>query len=260
MGDGVTAAEARTYAAPALEKGLDIIEILCKAETPLSQKDIAQQLGRSVGEIYRMLSCLVRRDYVAQTGDAYLLTTRLFELAHRHPPTHRLLVEAPNIMDHLATTLDQSCHLTVYGRGSQIVVAKIDAPSGMGFSMRTGAELDMLVSASGRVLLAFQDAATITRRIDECVRRRPDHADAGIGAILDAVRARGFESMPSNQVRGVLAIAFPILDSEGRAVAALSVPYVERIDEANRPLAEVHAATAAAAHDLTRRVGGTARA
>ncbi len=36
-----------TYSAPALEKGLDILELLCRAEVPLAQKDIAQQLGRT---------------------------------------------------------------------------------------------------------------------------------------------------------------------------------------------------------------------
>ena len=48
--------EGPAYAAPALEKGLDILEMLCRSEQPLSQTQIAQELGRSVGEIYRMLT------------------------------------------------------------------------------------------------------------------------------------------------------------------------------------------------------------
>ncbi|RZA13581.1 MAG: IclR family transcriptional regulator, partial [Proteobacteria bacterium] len=42
----VAEAEGRSYAAPALEKGLDILEALCRSEQPLSQKDIAQRVGR----------------------------------------------------------------------------------------------------------------------------------------------------------------------------------------------------------------------
>ena len=62
--------ESRSYSAPALEKGLDILEMLCRSEQPLSQKDIAKRLGRSVGEIYRMMSCLVNRNYVSRrTGE-----------------------------------------------------------------------------------------------------------------------------------------------------------------------------------------------
>jgi DNA-binding IclR family transcriptional regulator len=61
--------------------------------------------------------------------------------------------------------------VTVYGRGKQIVIAKEDMPSAMGFSVRVGAELDLLVSASGRVLLAFQDERAQVMRIKEARSR-----------------------------------------------------------------------------------------
>jgi len=246
-----------TYAAPALEKGLDILELLCRSEAPLAQKEIAQQLGRTVGELYRMITCLVDRGYLANVGDKYIVTTRLFELAQLNPPTHRLLTEASPIMQRLSGELDQSCHLTVYNQGRQIVVAKVDAPGGMGFSVRVGAELDVLVSASGRVLLAFQDVETRTMRIEESIERRPDHADPQITAVLDMVKVRGFESIPSVQVRGLYAVSFPIVDTRGHAIAALTVPYAERIDQIHRKsVAGVEAALGVAAQSLNTRLGG----
>lgn len=246
-----------TYAAPALEKGLDILELLCRSETPLSQKEVALHLGRSVGELYRMMTCLVDRGYLANVDEKYVVTTKLFELAHFNPPTHRLLTEAVAIMQRLSSQLDQSCHLTVYNQGRQIVIAKVDAPSGMGFSVRVGAELDLLVSASGRVLLAFQDAETRKLRIDEAIERRPDHADPQIHVTLETIKARGFESIPSAQVRGLYAVAFPILDRQGHAIAALTVPYAERIDQVDRTsIVTVEELLGASARTLTARVGG----
>jgi DNA-binding IclR family transcriptional regulator len=247
----------KIYSAPALEKGLDIIELLCASEAPLSQKDIAQRLGRSVGEIYRMLACLVSRNYASLSEENYAITTKLFELAHANPPTHRLLLEAVPIMQKLAGQLDQSCHLTVYGRGSQIVIAKVDSPGGMGFSVRVGAELDLLPSISGRVLLAFQDEEIRVFRIAEGLQRKPEHADPQIAGVLDFIRARGFEAAPSVQVRGLYAISFPILASQGRAIAALTVPYAERIDQSQRKsISEVQDALRDAAALLTSRVAG----
>jgi DNA-binding IclR family transcriptional regulator len=250
--------ERRPYSAPALEKGLDILEMLCRSDHPLAQKEIAEHLGRSVGEIYRMLSCLVSRNYVAQVDESdYTVTTKLFELAHINPPTHRLLFEAMPIMQQLAKDLDQSCHLTVYSQGRQVVLAKVDTPSGMGFSVRAGSELDVLVSASGRVLLAFQDAATMASRIEESAQRRPDQAAPKIAARLKAIRTVGYESIASVQVRGLHAVSFPILDSQRRAIAALTVPYSERIDQRLRKsIPEVKEALGAASLVLSRRVGG----
>jgi DNA-binding IclR family transcriptional regulator len=245
------------YSAPALEKGLDIIELLCASETPLSQKDIAHRLGRSVGEIYRMLACLVSRNYAALIDDNYHITTKLFELAHANPPTHRLLLEAMPLMDKLASQLDQSCHLTVYGRGRQIVIAKVDSPTGMGFSVRVGSELELLISVSGRILLAFQDEETQALRIHEALERRPEHADSQISGVLEFIRARGYEAAPSVQVRGLYAVSFPILDSQGHAIAALTVPYAERIDQTQRKsIAEVRVALGEATELLTQRMVG----
>lgn len=251
-------AEGRAYSAPALEKGLDILETLCRSEQPLTQKDLAQRLGRSVGEIYRMVACLVNRNYLALVDEnTYGITTKLFELAHVNPPTHRLLFEATPIMQRLAGALDQSCHLTVYGQGKQVVLCKVDTPSGMGFAVRAGAELDVLISASGRVLLAFQDDETRQLRLEECLQRRPDQADPQLDRTLASIRAAGYESIPSVQVRGLYAVSFPILDTQGRAIAALTVPYAERIDQSQRKsIPEVTEALGAAARQLSARVGG----
>jgi DNA-binding IclR family transcriptional regulator len=145
----------------------------------------------------------------------------------------------------------------VYGRGSQIVVAKVDSPGGMGFSVRVGAELDLLPSISGRVLLAFQDEEIRAFRIAEALQRKPEHADPQIAGVLDFIRARGFEAAPSVQVRGLYAISFPVLASQGRAIAALTVPYAERIDQSQRKsISEVQDVLRDAAALLTSRVAG----
>src|SRR5882757_615937 len=78
------------YRAPALDKGLDILELLASTEESLSQAEIAKALDRTPNEIYRMLDRLVRRHYVARTsGDRYELTLKLFALAHARtrPPS-----------------------------------------------------------------------------------------------------------------------------------------------------------------------------
>ncbi len=253
----VASSEGPAYAAPALDKGLDILELLARSDVPLSQKEIAQKLDRTIGELYRMVTCLVDRGYLINLDDRFIVSTKLFELAHINPPTHRLLTEALPIMQKLSSGLDQSCHLTVYNQGRQIVVAKVDSPSGMGFSVRVGAELDCLVSASGRVLLAFQDQETQHFRIEESVRRRPDHADPQITATLNTIRARGFESIPSVQVRGLYAVSAPILDTRGHALAALTVPYAERIDLVHRkPVTAVEGLLGTASRALSKRLGG----
>ncbi len=75
------------YSAPALEKGLDIIELLAAAPEPLSTRQIAEQLGRSKNEIFRMVFVLVERGYLSRDAatDVLTLSNRLFELGMRTP-------------------------------------------------------------------------------------------------------------------------------------------------------------------------------
>ncbi len=92
--------------APALEKGLDLLEALAAEPGGLTQKQLAARIGRSVGEIFRMLGTLQRRGYISRdprTGE-YVLTLQLFQLATQHPPTRRLQQVALPIMDALAAS------------------------------------------------------------------------------------------------------------------------------------------------------------
>jgi DNA-binding IclR family transcriptional regulator len=72
---------------PALDKGLDVLELLAREAGGLSLNEIARSLGRTSSELFRMVVTLARRGYIEQRdGDRYTLTLKLFELAHRHKP------------------------------------------------------------------------------------------------------------------------------------------------------------------------------
>ena len=222
------------YAAPALDKGLDILELLSKQERGLTRPEIAERLQRSVGEVFRMIECLTRRSYLVQTDDTFALGVKLFELSHQFPPMNRLLKEAFPRMEGLAKAVDQSCHLSVLSGARQLIVAQVDTPGGVGFSVKIGATLDLVKSASGRVLLAFRPEEDARRLI---ALAEPDLSRAATRTVLTTTRqiARaGFAFSPSRQFSGVEAISYPILDLHRRAIAALTVPYVTHLDDKTR--------------------------
>lgn len=226
--------ENSAYSAPALEKGLDILETLCQCENGLTQQEIASRLGRKLGEIYRMLNALVERNYVANVGNTYTITSKLFQLSHYHPPTYRLLTEALPIMEGLSRQISFPCDLRVYNNGSLTVIASIQPPNGLGFMTRVGSEIEVAPSASGLVLLAFQDPIIKEIRIKESL---PNKSDAEIEAFrisLKEVEEKGFASIKSKQFAGLHAISFPILDMNRNAVAAITVPMLARIDGTNQ--------------------------
>lgn len=245
------------YAAPALDKGLDILELLATQEQGLTRREIADRLGRSVGEIFRMIEALTRRSYLIQSGDTFLLGMKLFELAHELPPMNRLLREALPRMEALTRIIDQSCHLSVLSGPRQLVIAQVDTPEGVGFSVKIGATLDLLKSASGRVLLAFQDEDD-ARRLISLAEPKPSVAEQNAFAkMITKVAAQGYAFMKSNQFSGVEAISYPVFNLRGNAIAALTVPYVTRLDDVRRkPASSTQAALAEVAAELNAALGG----
>lgn len=248
--------DAPSYSAPALEKGLDILELLHESEAALTQKEIAHRLGRSVSELYRMVNILVRRNYVAAYGDKFGPTTKLFKLAQTFPPVQRLLTAAIPIMEELSRDVNYGCDLRVYSRGTQTVLAAVDSPSGLGFSVRTGSEIEVAPSASGRVLVAFQDIDTMELRIREAFEDFSAAEAKAFRKELHEVTMKGYAALQSRQYEGLYAVSYPILDLNNHAVAALTVPMLPRLDSARQTSREdVIAYLRDAAAKLSKRIG-----
>src|SRR6202046_3697133 len=148
--------------APAVEKGLDLIEILAEEAGAFTQKELAERAGKSVSEIFRMLGVLERRGYLVRdklTG-RYSLTLKLFVLGNRHQPTRRLQAAALPVMQDLAEAIGQSCHLVVATERRMTVVAQAEPRGPMVFTVKQGADFPLSAHrVSARVLAAFAATA-----------------------------------------------------------------------------------------------------
>ena len=223
----------RYYPTPALEKGLDILELFASTPEGLTVSEAARRLNRTVSEIFRMILCLEQRGYLAQSPnkERYHLTLRLFRLAQEHPPTKRLVTEALPIMHWLSHELRQSCHLGIIDGGHIVILAQVDSPESTGFYVKMGSKVDLMHAATGHVILAHLNEDARERAIEEwrleSKKRKPVDLDEHLAKIL----ARGHERRASYEVAGVVNISFPVLNVQGQAIAGLTVPFVKRLED-----------------------------
>ncbi|NTE89174.1 IclR family transcriptional regulator [Agrobacterium rubi] len=230
--------DSERYRAPALDKGLDILELLASTDGGLTQVEIAKAIGKSPNEFYRMLDRLVRRGYVQrQDGDRFFLTLKLFGLAHFHAPLRRLVSFAAPVMRDFSNKAAQACHLAVYDRGSVVVIAQQDSSTYWALSIRVGAQMSLFNTGSGHVLLAFQTDAQREIMIAEQLRGDELSLPDGLMKRLEQIRASGFESMNSLQTAGIRNISAPVLTLDGTALAAITCPYITPLNS-DAPSAE----------------------
>src|SRR6478736_2314687 len=92
------------YTAPALEKGIDIVELLAGEQSGLTISEIAFRLERSLSEIFRIAVVMERRQWLQKDPESarYSVTYRMLELAHRGTPAQAMSLAAAPVMSQLS--------------------------------------------------------------------------------------------------------------------------------------------------------------
>ncbi len=248
--------ERTSYATPALEKGLDVIELLAHQPSGLTKSEISRELKRTVSEIFRMLLCLERRGYIAQVdGERYALTLKLFKLVQEHPPTERLIAEALPVMHQVAHETQQSCHMGIIEGAEVTILAQVNAPTSVGFYVKLGSSVELMEASTGYVILAHQDDEHRSRTLAEWKRLTGSELPSDLPAHLARIKRQGYESRPSYKVRGVTNISYPIFDGRGSAIGALTVPFIQHVDSIAN-VSEVSASLKKASREISAAIGG----
>lgn len=238
---------------PSVGKALEVLEYLSLLKDGATMNELVAGLGRSMGELYRVVVYLTESDYLQfdKATSRYSLTLRLFELSHRHDPTEQLIRNAVPLMERFAAVTDQSCHLGVLNRSNVLILASIASPRPAGYSVRTGAIFSVETTSTGNVIVAVS-SDDIQKRF---LKRMPTDKRAASRERLNKIAEMGFEDRESVIVAGVRNLSIPIFDVRG-VVAALTCGYIEQVPRTTTP-DEALAELLEIASELSRSLGGS---
>ena len=213
-----------SYRAPALEKGLDLLECLARERRAMTQAQLARAMGRGASELFRTLATLERRGYLRRdpVSGAYEPTLRLYELGHAHSPWEGLRRAAERPMRDLTAATRESCHLSVAHGAECLVLHQEESPQRVRLSVEVGSTIPLHQAASGRVLLAALD------REERAAALAGLGEGAALGARLEVIRERGYEAVQGETTPGVSDLSVPVGTGWGRIRAALAVSALPR--------------------------------
>ena len=223
----LTAAEDRKYRAPALEKGLDVLELLSAHGTPITPSQMSSVLGRSVSELFRMIQVLEFRGYIEQSPQGYSLTTRLFTLGMAQVPVKSLSELALPVMRDLAFATGQSCHLVVPSGDQIVVVARIESPGDLGYSVRIGYRRNLIEATSGLLLYGCASPATKQVLRERLSARFGQQKTNRFVKLAEAAGVQGHVERDSDFVKGVTDLVAPIMGADG-VIATLITPFIQQ--------------------------------
>lgn len=227
---------ATKYNAPALDKGLDIMEYLSKVGVPMSQADIAQGINRTPSEIYRMLVRLEERGYLLRGSNAgkYRLSLKMYSLSHRHTPFDELKRVAQYPMQSLSEFTRQSCHLSIMDNDQLLIIAQTRSPSAVSLSIEEGTHFPLSRTTSGSVLLSMfspEERLDILSRDDFYAKWNKKEQKELLSSINE-IGKHGYRLGKSKLTSGITDIAVPIGRNNSNLTAVLAVSvFTSSLDE-----------------------------
>ena len=252
------------YAIQAVVNAMHLLEMF-RDEEEQGVTPLAKRLDLHKNNVFRLLATLEQLGYIEQCTDSdrYRLGVRSLELGLSFGRSRSLLRRAGLVLDGLSATCGETAHVGVLRDHQVVHLDGRPAERLVLTGTRVGVCLPAHCTALGKVLLAFSSPA-VRESFDRHVvaggnlpKLTPATIDdpAKFFEHLRGVANRGYAVDLGECEPGVCCAAAPILDGEGRLVAAISVSAPSfRVDEA-RLLDEIVPHVLRAGERLSRELG-----
>ncbi len=203
----------------AIERCLELIELLAGEAEPRELSVLAGRLGIPPSAAHRMLATLVQCGWVIQdkSNQKYALSLRLSTLAFRNLDARAVPDVVQAVLDKLARQTQEYCRLAIVEGEDLVWVARAQgARAGLRYDPDMGQEIVLHATANGKAWLSTLPENEALRIV--CARgfetRRPigPHAVTDVDSLrrhLDETRSRGFATAVDEGEPGTAALAVP---------------------------------------------------
>lgn len=216
-----------------IETGFRILDVLSSSRGPMSLSSLAAEAGMSSSRAHRYLVSLIKCGVVRRDSatSRYDLGETALRLGLSGLSRLNVVQRATEACIRLNQQLDVTTLLAIWGALGPVVVAWYDASEVVLCNASVGSIFPVLSTASGRVFLAFQPRA-VTRPFVERELKSGLVSKAAIWKLrnlddvedlIDRVRKSRLATTEEEFLPGLSASATPVLDHQGRVVAAMAI-------------------------------------
>lgn len=207
-----------------------ILKVFSTRGPDLALKDLADGTRIPASKIHRYLDSMVRGGLVEQNPGTrrYSLGRIAFDIGLRAIASHDPLQDAIRVQAALRSAIDQTAALSVWGNEGPVIVHVAESSQPVIMTMKVGAVLPILATATGLVFSAHMPPV-ITRPLIERALASPGphspivHDRKALKAVLAEVRSNGYAINKGHLTPGVCAIAVPFMDHQNQLTSVIAV-------------------------------------
>lgn len=254
------------YAVPAVDRAIDILELMVERNAPVTIQEVADALKLPKASVFRIFRTLENRGYLVYTEDnkRYILGPRVLILGSRITKEENLRQISNSHLFALAQDTRQTVQLGILFGYKVLYIDQVRTTAVTDIYIEpTGTPFEVNISAGGKVIVA-----NLPREERDDFLKHAEFASPTENTITDRnafrkeveeVAAAGYATDDQEFAVGIRCIAAPIFDAKGSCVASVGITgHISKIsDEAMPQLVE---RTRRTADDISFSLGYTAPA
>ena len=215
-------------AEPRMLRALHVMDALSQASSGLSLACLSEKLHIPKASLMRLLQALENEGYV-QRGlgrQTFAPGPAMARLGLRSLQHNVLLQRYRPELSQLVQRLGETCNLTVCAEDAVLYLDRVETNHPLRVTMPLGARVPLHCTASGKLFLAEMERLereAVIARLPLTRMTEQTLCDATIlKAELERIRTKGFGVDNEEFIRGMVAVAVPVRNSNGRCVAAVA--------------------------------------
>lgn len=214
-----------------LERGLELLILLSHYDSAVSLEQISKRIKFSKPTCFRLLQTMKRMNFVQQDPE-----TKHYRIGPRNIAIGMAALNGQNVrsvalpyMRRIRSQTGETVNLTILDGNEIVFVERIEGKYIVNANLCVGSRLPVHCSSMGKAILAHlpdKKLSSVLETLD--FRRFTENTIASRESFIQelaTIREKGTSINNEELEKGLFAVAAPILDYSGEAVAALNVSF-----------------------------------
>lgn len=206
-----------------------VLEAMAQAGVPVTPTELNQKLGLPKPTIHRLFATLENEGFIQREidGRGYSPGLRLRKVSLGILSSLRIRTARIAILNKLADEIGETCNIALPDRDAMIYLDRVETKWPLRIQMPVGTRVPFYCTASGKMYLSSLDQRHLRNYAASTkLEARTGTTITSPDALIDQVkeiRELGYAADNSEFMEGMIAIAVPIVESNGRLVSTLSI-------------------------------------
>ena len=214
-----------------LEKGLNIISLLSRRGSPVKLEELVKISGVRKTSCFRILQTLTRSGFAVKdpVTCGYFIGPKMISIGMTALGSSGIRELALPFMKEIRKKTGTTVNLGILSGHDVIFVERLQSAHIVEANLHVGSRLPVHLSSMGKAILAYLPEAELEAVLKQiCLEKKTEKTITSIAALkreLREIRKKGFALNDEELETGLFAIAVPLLNHAGIAVASMNISF-----------------------------------